>query len=146
MFTITNQVIDVEQQSLFLTDPHCGGLTFFEGRVRNHNQGHMVKSLEYQCYKEMALHEGKKIIDEALTQFSIKKARCLHREGSLKIGEIAVWVGVGSAHRDDAFHACRYIIDQVKARLPIWKKEYYQNRPAQWIACHNCAQHEESLL
>ena len=118
-------------------------LFYFEGRVRNHNEGHLVESLEYQCYKEMAKREGRKIIDEAFSLFTVRKAACLHREGFLNIGDLAVWVGVSSVHREDAFNACQYIINQVKARLPIWKKEYYKDRQAQWMACHHCAKHGE---
>jgi molybdopterin synthase catalytic subunit len=63
----------------------------------------------------------------------------LHRSGLLEIGECAVWVGVSSAHRDEAFNACRYIIDQVKSRLPIWKKEHYANGDSGWVNCERCA-------
>jgi molybdopterin synthase catalytic subunit len=65
----------------------------------------------------------------------------VHREGTLELGECAVWVGVTAAHRDEAFAACRYIIDEVKVRLPIWKKEYYVNGDSGWVNCERCAAH-----
>ena len=66
-------------------------------------------------------------------------ARCVHRTGMLDIGDCAVWVGVSSPHRDEAFRACRYIIDQIKVRLPIWKKEYYEDGHSGWVNCERCA-------
>ena len=119
----------------------AGAIVFFDGRVRNHNEGQQVSSLEYQCYQSMANKEGEKIVKEALDMFSIHHARCVHREGHLDIGDVAVWVGVSSSHRKEAFEACQYIIDEVKARIPIWKKEHYIGQPAKWVACHQCGQH-----
>ncbi|MCY4523973.1 MAG: molybdenum cofactor biosynthesis protein MoaE, partial [Halobacteriovoraceae bacterium] len=97
-----------------------------------------VKSLEYQCYESMTIKEGTKIVQKALLKFDIHQAKCIHRHGHLNISDVAVWVGVASSHRKEAFYACHYIIDKVKALLPIWKKEYYIGKDAQWVACHNC--------
>jgi molybdopterin synthase catalytic subunit len=69
------------------------------------------------------------------------KAACVHRTGSLAIGDLAVWVGVSSQHRAEAFAACRYIIDEVKHRVPIWKKEHYVNGDSGWVNCERCAEH-----
>ena len=85
--------------------------------------------------------EGEKVIAEARAKFAILHAHCVHRTGMLEIGECAVWVGVSSAHRDEAFIACRYIIDQVKVRLPIWKKEHYADGNSGWVNCERCAEH-----
>jgi len=114
-------------------DPRAGAFAAFEGLVRQHNDGRPVRGLRYEAYVELAEREGTQIIDEALARFSILDARCAHRIGELGIGELAVWVGVISAHRDPAFEACRHIIDEVKARVPIWKHEYYADGDSGWL-------------
>lgn len=118
--------------------PESGGFVSFEGRVRNHNEGLPVENLEYECYEPMALREGERIVQQALATFNIHGAQCIHRYGHLSIGDIALWVGVVSAHRRESFEACQYIIDAVKALVPIWKKEYYRGKKPVWVACHRC--------
>ena len=118
-----------------------GAVTSFLGTVRNDSHGRRVDRLEYEAYEPLAISEGEKVITEAGERFAILYAHCVHRTGMLEIGECAVWVGVSSEHRDEAFSACRYIIDQVKVRLPIWKKEHYTNGNAGWVSCKRCAQH-----
>jgi molybdopterin synthase catalytic subunit len=88
--------------------------------------------LHYDCYAELAEHEGERILAEALVRFDIIDARCIHRTGDCSIGDIAVWVGVGAAHREAAFAACRWIIDEVKSRVPIWKREIYADGETAW--------------
>jgi molybdopterin synthase catalytic subunit len=111
----------------------------FDGWVRNENEGRQVLRLEYESYEAMALKEGEKIIAEAHEKFPIIDAVCVHRGGLLEIGDIAVWVGVSSAHRGEAFDACRYIIDEIKHRTPIWKKEFYVDGDSGWVRCEACA-------
>jgi molybdopterin synthase catalytic subunit len=118
---------------------NVGGLVTFEGRVRNHNHGRSVLKLEYEAFKEMAILEGQKIIDEAKSKFKIEDAFCIHRVGVLEIKDLAVWIVVYSEHRDAAFRACEYIIDQIKIRVPIWKKEYYEDGQTDWVKCLTCA-------
>ena len=84
------------------------------------------------------------MVGEALDKFGVLHARCVHRSGLLELGECAVWVGVSSGHRDEAFLACRYIIDEVKVRLPIWKKEHYVDGHSGWVNCERCATHGHS--
>ncbi len=120
-------------------DASCGGFAQFEGWVRNHNEGHFVTLLEYEGYAELAEKEGARIVAEAREKFGVRRASCVHRLGSLAIGDVAVWVGVSAAHRDEAFRACRYIIDEVKHRVPIWKKEHYINGDSGWVNCERCA-------
>ena len=122
-------------------NPQAGAFACFEGWVRDHNEGKKVKSLSYEAYEALCLAEAEKIFGQAKKQFSIFEAKCYHRVGYLKIGEMAVWVGVTAAHREDAFKACRYLIDEVKARLPIWKKEYYANGDSGWVGCEHCGLH-----
>ncbi len=125
-----------------LADPACGGYASFEGWVRDHNEGQRVLRLEYEAYEPLALREGERIVAEARERYGVRRAVCVHRTGSLAIGELAVWVGVSAAHRDEAFAACRYIIDEVKQRVPIWKKEHYPGGDSGWVNCERCAHPE----
>lgn len=120
-------------------DDRCGGYATFEGWVRNTNEGLDVRRLEYQAYERLATKEGQRIVGEAGERFALLHAVCVHRTGELEIGDIAVWVAVSAGHRDAAFRACRYIIDEVKLRVPIWKKEHYVNGDSGWVNCEACA-------
>jgi molybdopterin synthase catalytic subunit len=138
-FSVSDQPIDVDAAKNAVTDRHCGALVVFEGWIRDHSEGQKVERLEYEVYRPLAEKEGAKIIDEALANFSVSHALCIHREGLLELGDCAVIVCVSAAHRGAAFDACRYIIDQTKTRLPIWKKEHYVTGISEWVNCENCA-------
>jgi adenylyltransferase/sulfurtransferase len=138
-FRFSRTPIDANALRAQLADPTCGGYASFEGLVRNHNEGMSVRHLEYEAFEPLAVKEGERIIAEAVERFGIEHASCVHRIGDLAIGEMAVWVGVSARHRDEAFRACRYIIDEVKHRVPIWKKEHYQNGDSGWVNCERCA-------
>jgi molybdopterin synthase catalytic subunit len=138
---ITADRIDPDKLRNELVDAAAGAYVGFEGWIRNHNEGEQVLRLEYEVYEPLALAEGEKVIAEAVEKFPLLHAECVHRSGALDIGECAVWVGVTSAHRDEAFAACRYIIDQVKVRLPIWKKEHYVDGHSGWVNCERCTEH-----
>ena len=140
-FSFSDQDLDPNKLRTQLLDPSCGGYCSFEGWVRNNNEGHAVTRLEYEAFVELAVKEGARIVADAVARFGVTKAACVHRVGSLAIGDIAVWVGVSAGHRDEAFKACRYIIDDVKHRVPIWKKEHYVNGDSGWVNCERCAQH-----
>ena len=127
-----------------LEDPACGGFVTFEGWVRNSNEGQEVLRLEYQAYEALAIKEGERILAEAKARFPIEHVTCVHRVGALKIGDLAVWVAVSSGHRDEAFRACRYVIDEVKQRVPIWKKEFYIDGDSGWVNCEACATHSHA--
>ena len=137
---ISSKTIDIELLKKRMISPDAGAYTSFEGWVRNENEGRRVIRLEYEVYDFLAVKEGKKIIHEACEQFSVINADCIHREGVLEIGDCAVWVGAVSPHRNEAFLACRYIIDQVKIRLPIWKKEHYFDGDSGWVKCERCSE------
>jgi len=124
-----------------LADAGCGGYASFEGWVRDHNEGRRVERLEYEAFEALAVKEGERIVNEAVARFGVARAACVHRVGALAIGELAVWVGVSAAHRGEAFAACRYIIDEVKHRVPIWKKEHYSDGDSGWVNCERCAAH-----
>ena len=139
MFSLTEEAIDTSTQ----INPRAGARVVFEGIVRNHNEGLNVKSLEYSAYESMAIKEGQKIVDEALDKFDVISGRCVHRIGHLQITDMAVWVEVYSEHRREAFEACQYIIDEVKLRVPVWKREHYVDKKPEWVACHRCQEAHE---
>lgn len=124
-----------------LVDAHCGGYTAFEGWVRDHSEGQQVRRLEYEAFEALGVREGERILQEARERFGVERLLCVHRLGTLELGDIAVWVGAASAHRDEAFKACRYVIDEVKHRVPIWKKEHYLSGDSGWVNCERCAAH-----
>lgn len=110
-----------------------GAVVCFEGRVRDHNDGRAVQGLSYEAYVNLAEAEGGRILVEAAARFAIAGVVCVHRVGDLVVGEVAVWAGVAAAHRAAAFDACRYVVDEVKARVPIWKREHYVAGDSEWL-------------
>ncbi len=106
-----------------LSSDGVGALITFEGIVRATNRDKTVTLLEYSAYEPLAVAEMERICQEAVSQFGLIEARLIHRIGSLAVGDLAVSIAVLSAHRAEAFDGCRYIIEQLKARVPIWKRE-----------------------
>ena len=141
MIEVTNEAIDTGALQRSLANHAAGGYCALEGWVRNENEGQVVERLEYEAYEPLVVAEGEKVLGEAKRRFPYLEARCVHRVGLLELGECAVWIGVAAAHRDEAFKACRYIIDEIKVRLPIWKKEHYVNGDSGWVNCERCAAH-----
>ena len=150
MFSISSTTIDADDWKAKLADSRAGALVTFEGWVRDHNEGKEVLTLEYEAYEALCQNEARQILSEARSQFGVIDVHCVHRTGELQIGDLAVWVGVSSAHRGAAFDACRYVIDEIKSRLPIWKKETYANGSSGWVNCQsNCGHsstHQEAVL
>lgn len=134
-FKISARPLNPDSLKRGLGTDAAGACVCFEGWVRNHNQGAQVQALEYEAHEGLAVKEGEAILVEAIAKFQLHAAAAEHRIGFLEIGDCAVWVGVSSAHRGDAFAACRYIIDELKQRLPIWKKEHYPDGQSGWINC-----------
>ena len=132
-FSLSDTPFDVSTLRSGLLDARVGAYASFEGWVRDHNEGQAVEGLRYEAYVALAEAEGERILAEACARHEILDARCVHRIGDLAIGELAVWVGVTSAHRAAAFAACRFIIDEVKSRVPIWKHERYASGGADWL-------------
>ena len=143
MFQITDSPIRPEEIRQRTLDAKAGGFVSFEGWVRNHHEGKQVNSLEYSAYIELAEKEGSKIIQEAMEKFPIVASQCSHRVGHLQIGDMAVYVAVAAAHRDAAFEACRYIIDETKSRVPIWKKEHYADGSTDWPHTKQAPENQE---
>lgn len=144
MFSISETTIDVAKLKENFSNSQAGAFVTFEGWVRDRNAGKEVLTLEYEAYDQLCANEAQLIFAEVKVKFSVIDVRCVHRTGKLKIGEMAVWVGVSTAHRGDAFEACRYLIDEIKLRLPIWKKETYVNGTSGWVNCQSdCGNHSE---
>lgn len=133
-FSLLDIAIDERRLRQMLDNDSCGAFVSFEGRVRNHNNATTVNRLTYYGYEELAINQGRQIIEAAKNKFEITQAVAIHRIGALEIGDIAVWIGVVSAHRYPAFDACRWILDAIKADIPVWKQEYYQDQSSQWLS------------
>ncbi len=110
-----------------------GACVVFEGRVRAHNRGREVVALEYEAADEPARTEFETIADEARRAFRVRDIHCTHRVGRLVIGDLAVRIVVTSDHRGAAFSACEYVVDEIKRRLPVWKKEHYADGSSAWL-------------
>ncbi|MCX7042587.1 MAG: molybdenum cofactor biosynthesis protein MoaE [Gammaproteobacteria bacterium] len=132
-FDVSESPIDVAALRGLLLGTGSGAYASFEGWVRDRNDGRAVLALTYESYRALAEAEGKAILAEASTRFDIQQVACVHRVGRLELGELAVWVGVSAAHRGPAFDACRWIIDEVKSRVPIWKHEHYAQGGQAWL-------------
>ncbi|MBI3886743.1 MAG: ThiF family adenylyltransferase [Opitutae bacterium] len=111
----------------------AGGFVAFDGKVRHDHAGRTVVALDYEAFDELVLAEGRALLAEATAQFGLLEARCVHRVGRLAVGDTAVWIGVAAPHRREAFEACEWILDQLKRRVPIWKKEHFADGDSGWI-------------
>jgi len=132
---ILNEPLDTTGCIGNATDAACGGTATFIGVVRDRTDGRRVVRLEYECYESMALKELAKIAEHAVRSWEINHVVIHHRVGVLHIGDIAVIIAVGAAHRAAAFDACRYTIDTLKMTVPIWKKEIFENGEV-WVSAH----------
>lgn len=110
-----------------------GSDLIFLGRVRNNSRGKNVTHIDYEIYNEMAVKELNKIADEASANHEITRIIIIHRFGRVLLGETSILILVSSPHRDSSYSASRYIIDEIKKRVPIWKKEFY-NDGSEWIS------------
>lgn len=137
-FQLTDSTIDPNALRSSMLDLSAGAYCSYEGWVRDHNEGKQVTELHYSGYPQLAPAIAEAILTEAKTKFSLLDAAVVHRIGPLATGDIAVWVGVTAHHRGDTFLANRYIIDNIKHRLPIWKKEIYIDGTEAWIESNHC--------
>jgi molybdopterin synthase catalytic subunit len=129
---LTSDAIDLGALLAQVHSPQHGGIASFLGAVRDHQAGRSVLRLEYSAYEPMAEAECARIVREAESQWDCAVA-LKHRIGTLQIGDIAVAIVAGSAHRDEAFAACRYVIEEVKRRVPIWKREVFADGVVEWV-------------
>ena len=132
MISITKDPIDLSKLLETTKDRSAGGTVLFVGSVRDHNEKGSVSEIYYEAYKEMAEAKMAEIENEVRGRWKINKFAAIHRVGNLKVGEPSVAVAVSSEHRKEAFEACRYGIDEIKTRVPIWKKEVSESGVA-WV-------------
>lgn len=133
--TISEHPLDPERVNARVVGPDAGGLVTFVGAVRDVSRGHAIEHLEYEAYPEMAIQEMDRICDEAARRWPGTRVAIAHRIGHLGIGDLAVVVAAASAHRAEAFDACRFAIDALKQTVPIWKKEV-ATTGAYWVDDH----------
>jgi molybdopterin synthase catalytic subunit len=132
LFEIRETELSVAEVLAAVTRPEAGGIAVFVGTVRSENAGHAVTLLEYQAYGSMAAKEMARIADEICIEMGDVRLAVLHRVGSLKVGDAAVVCAASTVHRGEAFQACRLLIDRIKARVPIWKREHGPSGPY-WV-------------
>ena len=122
---LVEKAIDVSSLSDWVWSPASGATVQFLGRVRDINEGKKVTHIEYSAHELLALKEMHKMVDEVFAQWNILKCALVHRVGMLSVGDVAVAILVSSLHRKEAFLSSQYLIDTLKERVPIWKKEFY---------------------
>jgi molybdopterin synthase catalytic subunit len=132
MFRVTQKAIDLQELVDFVSDPEAGAIVTFVGTTRNNNEGRKVIALDYDAYPEMAEKELARIGAQARTQWPLGRMAIVHRLGPVQITEASVIIAVSSAHREAAFAACRFAIEEIKKTVPIWKKEVYEGGEV-WI-------------
>ncbi len=138
MQKISIEIVDIIDTSVVydeLSDAASGGICVFLGTVREFTNNETVVSLEFESYKMMALKEMDKIANEALAKWPLNKVVIRHAVGVKKVQEAVVVIGVSAAHRNECFEACRFLIDTLKATVPIWKKEMFKNKSV-WVSAH----------
>ena len=129
---LTSRPLDVGSLIATVQSPVRGGIACFIGTVRDHHAGRTVLRLDYSAYQPMAEAECARIVAETEARWNCAVG-LKHRIGSLAIGDAAVAIAVGSPHRDEAFAACRHVIEEVKRRVPIWKREYFADGTVEWV-------------
>jgi molybdopterin synthase catalytic subunit len=131
-FSLTHDPIDTTSLRARIESRSSGAVVIFEGVVRDHHAGRAVSSLEYEGYAPMATPVGQALLAEAAQRFGLAAALGVHRLGHLEIGDIAVVIIVASSHRGAAFSACAWIMDELKARVPVWKHEHFADGSSEW--------------
>ncbi|HIK28236.1 MAG: molybdenum cofactor biosynthesis protein MoaE [Oscillatoriaceae bacterium SKW80] len=140
-FAISFAPLSLEEIYKLADDPANGAVVVMSGTVRNQTNGLPVVALEYQAYEPMAMRVFAQIASEIRTYWpDVNRVVIHHRIGRLQVGEISVLVAVGCPHRAEAFEACRYAIDTLKHKAPIWKKEYAEDGSSSWVSIGNCQQ------
>lgn len=131
---ITTDAIDPQALLARVGDPSSGAVILFLGVVRNHNEGRRVEAMRYDAYDEMARGTLDEILAEAEDRYGVGHLAAVHRVGELGIGDVSVAIAVSSVHRADAYEASRYVIEEIKVRLPVWKKERFEDGTSEWVA------------
>jgi molybdopterin synthase catalytic subunit len=132
MFRVTDKPLSLHELVDFVSDPEAGAIATFIGTTRNNNEGRKVIALDYEAYPEMAEKELRRLGEDARKKWQICRMAIVHRLGPVQITEPSVMIAVSAAHREAAFAACRFAIEEIKKTVPIWKKEVYEGGEV-WI-------------
>jgi molybdopterin synthase catalytic subunit len=133
LIAVSNDPVDTAAVVSAVSDPQSGAVVLFVGTVRDHSPGRTgVTHLEYEAYDEQVIDKIAEVVAEVRDRWPVRRVAAIHRVGELGVGEISIVVAVSSPHRGDAFEAGRYLIDEIKARAPIWKKEHWPGG-AEWV-------------
>jgi len=130
---LTREPIDASALAAAVQHDRCGAVVTFLGTVRAEGNDDPLVALEYSAYEPMALAKLNEVCDEAASRFAVHEVACVHRVGRMDIGEASIAIAVSAAHRADAFEAARFVIEQVKQVVPIWKKELYRSGRMIWV-------------
>jgi molybdopterin synthase catalytic subunit len=137
MVSLTLNPIDIQTILTKVVTPESGGIDLFIGTTRNHSGERNVTLLEYEAYEPMAIQLMERIETTAREKWPLHKVALVHRLGEVPIGEVSVVVAVSSAHRREAFEACRFLIDTLKKEVPIWKREHFADGTIEWSGQRN---------
>jgi len=129
---LTDQPLDYPAITESVRDPAAGAVVLFLGTVREFTAGQQTEQLEYEAYREMAEASMRQLADEAAARFPIVKSALVHRVGLLQLSDVAVAIAVSTPHRAEAFAAGQWLIDTLKQRVPIWKREHYTDGRVHW--------------
>ena len=132
MVQITTSPINIQLAVDSVRTPESGGIDTFIGTTRNYSKGRAVSALEYEAYEPMALKVMERIVEEARRRWPVHGVAVVHRVGRVEVGEASIVIAVSSAHRKEAFEACRFLIDKLKQDVPIWKREYFADGSVEW--------------
>lgn len=132
LIDVRDAPLSIDEVYASVTDPRCGGVGLFVGTVRDHDHGRDVDALEYSAHPTVQA-ELRRIAGSVAERFDVVALSAVHRVGSLRIGDIAVVVAVAAAHRGDALEACRVLIDELKAGVPIWKHQLFADGEDEWV-------------
>jgi len=139
---ITDQLLDGHAALDFCDAPGHGAVDLFMGRVRDIHQGKSVLGVSYDLHDVLCRNVFIEIANEALEEWGQEtRLWLMHRRGRLKVGEASVVAAASSRHRDESFKACRYLVEQMKHRAPIWKQEHYVDGDSEWVKGHALCSH-----
>lgn len=139
---VSEKPLSIPNAADFVDAAENGALAMFVGKVRNHNMGKQVNAVSYDVFAPLACNTFRELCTEARQQFgNTIRLYVEHFKGRLEIGGISVIIAAGSPHRDESFKACRYLIEQLKVRAPIWKQEHYVDGDSEWVKGHALCGH-----
>lgn len=135
--SVSTDFLNIQDAYDFVSDPAHGAVDTFIGAVRNHHEGQSVSGITYDVHEALAEKTFTDICEEARARWGDIKIYMSHYKGQLDIGGISVIIAVSSAHRAESFNTCRYVIEELKKRSPIWKQEHYEHGPSEWLPGHS---------